>query len=212
MKLFDQFGRLLGRQAPAIITRDSELQLRRFGRRYTKDTGQAYQFRMPAGFSGDVNRTHPVAIEPVSMDPTNPITLFGQAGIIDATSHLFRLVQAGDTAITDVYGFAVRPYPFQQSSGTNYGAASIGNGAPGTIGKLDVMRSGYIMTTLNNFAAANVVKGGTINIWIAATSGLHVQGFVEAASSGSNTIALPGTCTFNGPSDSAGIVEIIFHP
>lgn len=177
---------------------------------YTKDA-QAIQFRMPAGFPGDVNRTHPAWIEPCSLDPTNPPTFTGQACVIDATSHLLRTVLAGDTALTDIYGFLVRAFPTQQKSSTNYGAASIGNaGAPG-VGKADVLRSGYIMTVLNNYAAQPAAKGGRVYIWIAATTTNHVQGGVEAAATGGSTIELDIKASFNGGADANGNVEVIYN-
>lgn len=177
---------------------------------YTKDA-QAIQFRMPAGYPGDVNRTHPCWIEPCSIDPTNPPTFTGQACVIDTGSHLLRTVLAGDGALTDIYGFMVRTFPTQQKSSTNYGQATIGNqGAPG-IGKVDVLRSGYIMAPLNNFAAAPSVKGGRVWVWIAATAANHVQGALEAGASGGNTIELDIKASFNGSPDSAGTVEVIYN-
>lgn len=177
---------------------------------YTKDA-QALPFRMPAGFPGDVNRTHPCWIEPASLDVANPPTFTGQACVIDAGTHLLRTVLAGDGALTDIYGFLVRSFPMQQKSSTNYGAATIGNqGAPG-IGKADVMRAGYIMATLNNFAAQPSAKGGRVNIWIAATIANHVQGGVEAAATGGSTIQLDIKSSFNGLPDSSGNVEVIYN-
>lgn len=201
-KLIRVGRRIIG--SPAVITGRS------VGRIYTRDA-QAIQFRMPAGFSGDVNRTHPQWVEAVSMDATNPPTYFGQAGVIDATSHLFRTVLAGDGALTDIYGVTVRPFPFQQGTTTNFGAATIGSAAPSTVNKLDVLRAGYIMAQLNNFAAAPSAKGGRVWVWIAATIANHVQGSFEAADGAGNTIELPVDCTFNGAPDATGIVEVIIH-
>lgn len=177
---------------------------------YTKDA-QALTFRMPAGFPGDVNRTHPCWIEPCSIDVANPPTFTGQACVIDAGTHLLRTVLAGDGALTDIYGFMVRTFPTQQKSSTNYGAATIGNqGAPG-VGKVDILRSGYIMVTLNNFAAAPSAKGGRVWIWIAATIANHVQGGVEAGASGGSTIELDIKASFNGAPDSGGVVEVVYN-
>jgi hypothetical protein len=204
-------GRLLAGIASALGLA-APFEPRSLGRAYTRDA-QAYQFRMPAGFQGDVNRTHPASIEPVTMDPTNPPTFFGQAGIIDATSHYFRTVLAGDTGITDIYGITVRPYPFQQqtSTGTGFGQATIGSATPSTVNKLDVLRSGYIMVNLANFAAQPSVKGGSVYVWVAASTGTHVQGGFEASNTGGSTIELPATTTFNGAPDSSGNVELYFH-
>lgn len=187
--------------------------LRSVGRLYTKDSS-AFQFRMGAGFSGDVNRTHPATIEPVSQDPTNPPTFYGQAGVIDATSNKFRTVLAGDTGLTDIYGVTVRPFPFQQQNSVGspgFGAASIGSAGVSSANSLDVLRSGYIMVQLNNFAAAPSVKGGRVWVWCAATTANHTQGGFETANTGGSTFELPATTTFNGVNDATGIVELYFH-
>lgn len=178
---------------------------------YTRDS-QAYQFRMPAGFAGDVNRYHPFSVEPATPDVANPPTYYGQAGVIDATSHLFRTVLAGDGALTDIYGIVVRPFPFQQATTTNYGAATIGSAAVGTVDKLSIARNGYIMVNVNNFAAAQPAKGGTVYVWIAATIANHVQGSFEAQATGGSTIALPTPrCSFNGSTDTNGVTEVELH-
>jgi hypothetical protein len=186
---------------------------RSVGRFYTRDA-QAITFRMPAGFPGDVNRTHPMSIEPVTIDPTNPPAFYGQAGVIDGASHFVRSVLAGDTALTSIYGITVRPFPSQGTGlGSAFGAATIGSSSPiSAVGKLDMLRSGYIMVTLNNFVAVPSVKGGAVFVWIAASAGVHVQGGFEAVASGTSTIplALPNT-SFNGGPDSGGVVELIFN-
>jgi hypothetical protein len=184
---------------------------RSVGRIYTRDA-QTITFRMPAGFAGDVNRTHPQTVEPVSIDPTNPPLSYGAAGVIDATSHLFRRVLAADTALTSIYGITVRPFPVQATGLQGaFGAAAIGSSSPADgVGKLDVLRAGYIMVVLNNFTAAPSVKGGPAFVWIAATAANHVQGSFETTAAGTSTIPIAGA-TFNGGPDSGGVVELIFN-
>lgn len=198
-------GILKARRAPLILPGHFA------GRQYTGDSS-AFQFRMGAGFPGDVNRTHPASIEPVTLDATNPPLLYGSPGVIDTVTHLFRRFLSTDGALVDAYGILVRPFPTQQKDATNFGTATLGVGGPNGVDKADVLREGYIMVTLNNYAAAPSAKGGTVYIWIAATAGAHVQNQFESQASGGNTIALPTpSCTFNGSPDSNGNVEIVFH-
>lgn len=167
----------------------------------------AFQFRMGAGFPGDVNRTHPASIEPTLIDSSAPPTAYGQPVVVDATTQGVRALAATDTALTDVYGFTVRPFPLQASSASNYGAASLGAATPPTTGVIDVMRSGYIMGQMNT-SGGSPVKGGRVYVWVAATTTGHIQGNLETSASAGNTIELPLTTLFNGPADSNGYVEL----
>lgn len=168
----------------------------------------AFQFRMGAGFPGDVNRTHPASIEPALIDASAPPTAYGQAVLVDATTQGVRPFAAGDTAVTVAYGVTVRPYPTQQSSGSNFGAASFGAATPPASGVTDVLRLGYIMGTVPVGQAP--VKGGAVYVWCAASSGAHVQGGFEASATGGSTAAL-ANATFNGSPDANGNVEIVFN-
>lgn len=173
----------------------------------------AFQFRMGAGFAGEVNRKHPFWIEAGNVDPTNPPTAFGQAVVIDATSKLIRRVIAGDTALTHIYGITVRPFPFQDPGAAGaYGAQTVGaNATPPTNQPMDVLRSGYILAPIVGAPG----KGDPVYVWIAAASGAHVQGGFEASSGGGSTVLITpaGTyaTTFNGPPDANGIGEVIFE-
>lgn len=167
----------------------------------------AFAFRMGAGFAGDVNRTHPVSIEPCLIDTTLPPTAYGQAVLLDATSHNVRRWNTGDAAGA-AFGVTVRPYPTQQASASNFGEATLGAATPPVTGIMDIMRSGYIMVNLP--FGGSPVKGGTVYVRVAATSGNHIIGSFEAASDGSNNVALTG-CIFNGSPDANGNVEISFN-
>ena len=174
----------------------------------------AFQFRMGAGFPGDVNRTHPATIEPCLIDANAPPTLFGQAVLVDATTQGVRPLVAGDSGVTVTYGITVRPYPFQQAStgsaaSGNFGAAAIGASGPPASGIIDVLRAGYIMATVPSTQTS--VKGGAVYIWTAANSGAHIQGGFEAVFSAGNTTALLPGVTFNGSPDASGNVEIAFN-
>jgi len=169
----------------------------------------SYGYRMGAGFPGDVNRTHPASIEPTLIDPSAPPTLYGQAVVIDATSQGVRPLVAGDSSLTAIYGITVRPFPIQQQSSTNYGASNVGSATPPTSQPMDVLRAGYIMSTLSGSAAA--VKGAPVFVWVAASTGTHIQGNFEAAATGGSTIQLDAKTTFNGPADASGVCEIAFN-
>jgi hypothetical protein len=171
-----------------------------------KTRDAAFSYRMGAGFPGDVNRTHPASIEPVLIDAAAPPTLYGQPTLIDPTTQGVRPFAAGDTAVTDAYGMTVRPYPTQQESATNYGATGLGTGTPPASGIMDVLRMGYIMAKVNG----STVKGGTVYVWCAASTGSHVQGGLEATASAGNTAAL-SRVTFNGVPDANGFVEVAFN-
>ena len=169
----------------------------------------SFQYRMGAGFPGDVNRTHPASIEPTLVDVNSPPTLYGQAVVVDPTTQGVRPLVAGDSSLTDIYGITVRPFPIQGQSSTNYGASNIGSATPPTSQPMDVLRSGYIMSTLSGTAAA--VKGAPVYVWVAASTGSHIQGNFEASATGGSTIQLGLKTTFNGPADANGVVEIAYN-
>lgn len=183
-------------KSPAVISR---------GRRRTLDV--AFPFRMGAGFSGDVNRTHPFNDEPTLVDLTSPPLFYGCGGVIDATTKKFRRVLAGDTAFVSLYGVAVRPYPTSGVPSASFGApAAFGGGTPPTNQPLSVLRFGYILVPIVGAPG----KGDPVFIWCTASTGSHVQGGFEASSSGGNTAALDVELySFNGAPDSNGIGEII---
>lgn len=178
-------------------------------RHKTRDA--AFQFRMGAGFAGDVNRTHPASIDPVLNDATNPVLLAGLACLPNAAANGVRSIAAGDTAMTSPYGVMVRSYPFQVASATNFGAQAFGSSAlaGGTI--QDTLRSGYILVQLPAGAAA-VGKGSPVFVWCAVSAGAHVQGGFEVAATGGSTAALDvNRFMYNGAADATGIVELAFN-
>ncbi len=174
----------------------------------------AFQFRMPAGFPGDVNRTHPFSVEPCLIDDDDPPTIYGQPVLADTAENSVRQYKASDqsdSVVSNPYGFLVRPYPTQQSSTNNFGAAAFGSATPPTAGVDDVLRSGYIMAQLN-IVGATTTKGGRVYVWAAATSGDHIQGGIEIEASGGDTTLLSDNVLFNGPADGNGVVEISVRP
>lgn len=169
----------------------------------------AFQFRMGAGFAGDVNRTHPASIEPANNDTTNPVAFAGSAAIVNTAANTVRSPLAGDTALTDIWGILVRAYPTQQSTAAlAYAGAAFGSIAPGTVQPVDILRSGYILVPV----VGAVTKGGLVYIWVAATGGGHTQGGFEAAATGGSTMTLSsGRAFWNGPADANGIAELAFN-
>ncbi len=165
----------------------------------------AFTFRMGAGFAGDVNRTHPCNITPELIGAAPP-TAYGQAVKVEAAGGV-RPWTTGD-ASGAAFGITVRPFPFQQSSASNFGAAAIGAATPPTNGAIDILRSGFIMVNLP--FGGTPIKGGTVYVRVAATSGNHIIGAFEAAADGANNVALTN-CVFNGGSDASGNVEIAFN-
>lgn len=168
----------------------------------------AFAFRMGAGFAGDVNRTHPAAIEAALQDATNPVNKFGVPVLINASANSVRAIAAGDASATAIlpFGFSVRPFPVQASTAGAFGATSFNSGIPQATGAIDILRNGLIMGQLNTGATA--VKGGAIYVWCAATTGNHIQGGLESVANAGNTALLDPRYTYNGPADATGVVEI----
>jgi len=174
------------------------------GRRRTHDT--AFQFRMGAGFQGAVNRSHPVTIEPCLMDTGFPVLFYGSAVVADAAApNGVRIPATGDAA-TAIYGFAVRPYPIQPTTGSL--TSAFGTVAPPTNQALDVMRSGYMIVLLQG--AAPAFKGSIVQVTTVAGSG-YVVGGVSVDTVAGTQVALDRKSSFNGPADSAGLVELAFN-
>jgi hypothetical protein len=168
----------------------------------------AFQFRMGAGFPGDVNRSHPASIEAAITDPTNPPMAFGQAVLVNPASQGVRSILTSDGAIDAIYGITVRPYPAQPATASGaYGAQGIGAAPLPPNQPVDVLRSGYILAPVNGTPS----KGGRVFIWTAASTGPHVTGGFEAAATAGSTIELDEKSYYNGTPDASGTVEISFN-
>jgi hypothetical protein len=165
------------------------------------------KFRMDAGFPGDINRAHPFSAPPCLIDVTLPPTAYGQPVIIDSDGNAVRRFDAADQNATATlcWGFTIRPYPTQQTSGGM--SSSFGSATPPVTGVIDVLRWGYIIGRLND-VTASPKKGDTVYVWCAATNGIHIQGGLEVVASGGNTVPL-ANAQFNGPGDAKGNVEVI---
>ena len=173
----------------------------------------AFPFRMGAGFAGDVNRTHPATIEPNVNDTVNPLSFFGQATVYTTSSGKCRTLISSDTALTAIAGIVVRQFPTQQATASsNWGEADLStayNTVLSPANALDVLKSGYIMVPV----VGTPVKGGAVYVWVAASTGNHVQGGFEAAATGGSTIQLTGQnlTYFNSGPDAFGICELAFN-
>lgn len=161
--------------------------------------------RMPAGIPGAVSRAEHATIEPQVITPTGitgaPL-YYGLAGQIDATTGRFRTLANTDT---DAYGWLVRPYP---TSNVNVSDGLGTSPPPLTIVPVDVMVRGYMTIKLYGTTAAK--KGGLVYIYTGSTTGTHVNGGAEAATS-SGAVALPDKTYFMGPADADGNVEIAIN-
>lgn len=171
-----------------------------------RTTDASINYRMGAGYPGDVNRTHPCSILPGLMDTTNPVRLYGDPVLINTAANSYRGFIATDTAVVKIDGILVRPYPTQQTTGGM--AAAFGAAVP-PVGPAvcDVLNEGFIMVRCNNFAAAPPTKKGAVFVWVTATSGVHIQGGFESVANGANTVAITNA-QFNGPPDASGVCEI----
>lgn len=178
--------------------------------------GAVILFREVAGFPGCITRVPNSIIEPCLIDASAPPLLYGVPVVIDPTTQGIRPLVAGDSALTTFYGVNVRPFPESQFSATNYGSTPLGTPAvPPTSGPADggVMVSGYINVQVPLGSPA-ALKNGAVFVWIAATSGVHIQGGFETVANGGNTIAISGTGVtthYNGAQDANGVLELIFN-
>lgn len=169
----------------------------------TKDV--AFQFRMGAGFPGDVNRTHPASIEPVLNSKTSPLGTFGQPVLLDASGNARPFTTSDQSnTVANGYGVAVRPYPFQQSAATNFGQADFGV-ATVPAGVVDILREGYIIVKIP--AGETPKKGDPVYVWAAATAGNKTQGYFTSVYTAGSTTQFR-KAVFNGSPDADGNVEI----
>ncbi|KVL18657.1 hypothetical protein [Burkholderia cepacia] len=160
---------------------------------------QAYQYRMPAGFAGDLQRAEVATIETQLIDPAAPPTAFG-VPVKMVNGKIQPINNAADTAAL-VYGVNLRAYPIQGN-----GNDPLGTSTPPTSGPTDILKRGYFNAALSGTAPAT--KNGTVYVRVAAAAAGKPLGGFEAAADGTNTVAMPANWYFTGPADAYGIVEI----
>jgi len=138
---------------------------------------QAYTFRMPAGFAGDLQRAEVATIESQQIDSNTPPNAFGVP--VKLVGGKLQPIAAGDAASV-VYGFYLRPYPIQGN-----GTDPLGTSTPPTSGNGDVLRRGYSNVQLNGTTAA--AKNGPVYMRVGNASTGKPIGGIEAAAE--NTVA-----------------------
>ncbi len=139
---------------------------------------QAYTFRMPAGFAGDLQRADMGAtIETQLIDSNTPPTAFGVP--IKMVGGKVQPIAANDPASV-IYGVNLRAYPIQGN-----GTDPLGTSTPPTSGVVDVLKRGYVNVQLNGSTAA--AKNGAVYVRVGNASTGKPIGGIEAAAE--NTVA-----------------------
>ncbi|MCP1120105.1 structural cement protein Gp24 [Robbsia andropogonis] len=164
---------------------------------------QAYQFRMPAGFAGDLQRSEVSTIETQMIDTTAPPTAFGVA--VKVVSGKIQPINLSTDTAASVYGINLRPFPIQGS-----GTDPLGTSTPPVAGFVDVLKRGYVNVSLGGTTAA--AKNGAVYIRVAgAATGKPLGGFEAAADSTAANTVLLANAYFTGPADAYGITEIAYN-
>jgi hypothetical protein len=165
------------------------------GRRRTRDI--SFLAQSPVGFIGRITRSVPAPkVFPYANDATFPVASFGLA-VMATTTNTVRSVLATDGPASTIFGIGVAPFPFQQQSGTNYGATPLTPLTAAPSGLLDILKSGPMTVYCNSAQAPSATLGSAVYVWVPASTGTHVQGGFETAYSG--TIAgVAGANTGNG--------------
>lgn len=172
------------------------------GRRRTRD--MSFLANSPFGFPGRSTRNVPAPkIVAGINDGTTPITSFGLF-TVPTSSNTWRNVQPTDLA-TAIQGLAIQSFPFQPASATNYGAQAIGGLVAVPAGALDIMRSGFATLYCNPSTAASANLTSPVCVWLAASTGNHVQGGVEIAPA-ATVASAPGANTGNGTLGTLSVV------
>lgn len=164
----------------------------------------AFTYRMPVGYPGDVNRAEIASVEAQQITPfgiTGAPPAAGLAVVIDATTGMVRIPAAGDV-LASIYGVLVREYPQQSLLQVD----ALGNYVPASQGACSVLKRGYIMVQIGGTTVAT--KNGAVFVRINGAATGKVIGDFEAAADGGNTLALPNSWYFTGAADSNGITEI----
>jgi len=162
----------------------------------------AYSFRPPSGFAGVVTHIDSATIFPGMYNQTTPPGAFGLAVMEDVNGWRTPLT-TGDTADM-ITGIAMRVYPTSGNGTDGLGVATPNKAQIGSI-----LRRGSMLVKLQN--STDAAAGGLVYVRVASSSSTLFFGGFEAADDTSNTVTLPATCTFSGPKDADGLVEINFN-
>lgn len=172
-----------------------------------------YIKRMPAGIAGSITRPLETTTEPGRLQPNtganaaDAVTEYGCAAVLDATTKLYRLPKAGDTAADIV--LLPRPYP----GGLPEFIGTLGVTPVDYVHTADIMKRGYMSVKLRGVTAA--AKGGTVYVRIAAAAAGKPIGGFEAAADNTNTVALDSKTEFTGAAYTdavfGAVTEIAFN-
>jgi len=121
---------------------------------------QAYQFRMPAGFAGDLQRAEVATIETQLIDSATPPLAFGVP--VKFVAGKIQPIAAAD------------PGSVVQGNGTD----PLGTSTPPTSGVTDILKRGYVMVALNGATAA--AKNASAYVRVGNASAGKPIGGVEA--------------------------------
>lgn len=162
---------------------------------YTRDI--SFGYFIPQGYAGVVTRIDaPATIEQQVYNQSNVPSAFGLPVVVDVNG--IRPVANTDTGAA-VGGFLVRPFPTSQNSATG----TVGSGAPNPTWPGNVLKRGYILTSLSGVTSA--VKNGQAYVRITGGNGTtKINGSVEAALETAIAAAL-GTDTGNGTCTSLSV-------
>jgi hypothetical protein len=155
----------------------------------------AIQFRMPAGIPGTISRDQNLRSEAAVLSAVTGQTPtgYGQAVVIDATTAQMRLPTPADAKIN---GWLIRPYPTisapNQPVLSDYAGAAVPLG--GTV--KDQMTAGYMSVLLSG--TGTPARGSQVYVWVAASTGSHVQGGPEMNPSWGPTTTPKNGNTGNG--------------
>lgn len=180
------------------------------GRRRTRDI--SFLAQSVSGFIGRITRSVPAPkVVGLINDVANPVLFFGLA-VIATAQNTVRTILATDGALTSIGGIGVAPFPFQTPSGTNYGAQSLTALTAANPGLIDVNKSGFMTVYCNTAQVAAATQASPVCVWIAASTGSHIQGGFETAPSASVVGAAGGGNTGNGtmtagPTVTAGVAK-----
>lgn len=144
---------------------------------------QAYQYRMPAGFAGDLQRAEVATIESQLIDSSAPPAAFGLP--VKMVSGKIQPINSASDGASAVYGVNLRPYPIQGN-----GTDPLGTSTPPTSGITDILKRGYSLVALGGTTAA--AKNGRVYVRTSnASTGKPLGGFEAApefvATAGANT-------------------------
>lgn len=131
-----------------------------------------YQYRMPAGFAGDLQRAEAAVIEPQIIDPAAPPLSFGVP--VKLVAGKIQPINSASDGVNSVYGVNLRPYPIQGN-----GTDPLGTSTPPASGVTDILKRGYVSVVLGGTTAA--AKDGRVYVRTANPSSGKPLGGFEAA-------------------------------